>query len=125
DIVSGGIDTTTVALEWTMSEILRNPHVASKLREEIESAVGKHRMVTESDVASMEYLHCVVKESLRLHPSSPFIFGHKSSKTCIVGAQEFVIPPKTILMINVWAIGRDPAIWEDPLAFKPERFIGK
>ncbi|KAH9319494.1 hypothetical protein KI387_021263, partial [Taxus chinensis] len=123
DMFLGGIGTIGTALEWTMSEMVKNPRVAKKLQEEIESVVGKDRIVTESDLGSMEYLKCVVKESLRLYPPAPLLFPHESTQDCIVGG--FFIPQKTRLMVNVWAIGRDPAVWDDPLTFKPERFIGK
>ncbi|KAH9299909.1 hypothetical protein KI387_044605 [Taxus chinensis] len=125
DVLTGGIETATSSLEWTMTEMVRNPDIARKLQQEIESVVGKHRTVTESDLPNIEYLQCVVKESLRLHPPAPLIFPRESTEACTVGAKRYVIPPKTRLMINVWAIGRDPAVWEDPLTFKPERFMGK
>ncbi|KAH9320602.1 hypothetical protein KI387_015241, partial [Taxus chinensis] len=125
DMLTAGIETTAASLEWTMSEMVRNPHSAKKMLEEVESVVGKQRTVTESDLGSMEYLQSVVKESLRLHPPAPLIFPHESTQDRTVGASGFVIPAKTRLMINIWAIGRDPSLWDDPLAFKPERFMGK
>ncbi|KAH9288260.1 hypothetical protein KI387_032377, partial [Taxus chinensis] len=123
DLFLAGMETTATSLDWTMSEMVRNPHIAKKLQEEIESVVGKRRLVTESDLARMEYLQCVVKESLRLYPVAPLMFPHESTEVCGVGG--FVIPEKTRLIMNVWAIGRDPAVWDDPLTFKPERFMGK
>ncbi|GLJ36690.1 hypothetical protein SUGI_0738320 [Cryptomeria japonica] len=54
DMFLGGIETTIITLEWTMSELLRNPQIAKKLQQEIQSKVGKHRMVKESDLANME-----------------------------------------------------------------------
>ncbi|GLJ11716.1 hypothetical protein SUGI_0175270 [Cryptomeria japonica] len=120
-----GIETTATSLEWSMSEMVRNSHIAKKLQQEIESVVGKDRPVRESDLGGMEYLQCVTKESLRLYPPGPLLLPRESTETCIVGAQRFVIPKKTRLVVNVWAIGRDPAIWKDPLTFKPERFIVK
>ncbi|KAH9327952.1 hypothetical protein KI387_000060, partial [Taxus chinensis] len=71
----------------------------------------------------MEYLQCVVKESLRLYPPAPLMTPHESTKVCEVGG--FVLPQKTRLLVNVWAIGRDPNVWEEPSTFKPERFMGK
>nr|ATG29994.1 CYP750C23 [Taxus chinensis] len=123
DMFIAGIETTATSLDWTMSEMVRNPHIAKKLQEEIESVVGKHRAVTEADLGKMEYRQCVVKESLRLYPAAPLMFPHESTQVCDVGG--FVLPQKTRLMVNVWAIGRDPAVWDDPTTFKPERFVGK
>ncbi|GLJ22379.1 hypothetical protein SUGI_0421240 [Cryptomeria japonica] len=94
DIFVAGIETTSTSLDWAMSAILKNPGVAKKMQEEIDSVVGRERTVNERDISSLEYVQCVVKETLRL-------------------------------IVNVWAIGRDPSLWEDPLEFKPERFMGK
>ncbi|GLJ49359.1 hypothetical protein SUGI_1044070 [Cryptomeria japonica] len=123
DMFLGGTETTIVTLEWAMSEMLRNPRMAKKLQEEIESIVGKHRMVKECDLANMEYLQCVVKETFRLYPAGPIMLPHESTKACTVAG--YHIPNKTRLVVNVWAIGRDPMIWEDPLTFNPERFMIK
>ncbi|KAH9320252.1 hypothetical protein KI387_022021, partial [Taxus chinensis] len=121
DMMLGGL-LTTISTEWAMNEMLRNPHVSQKLQAEIESIVGKDHMVNESDLGHMEYLQCVVKETLRLYPPDPLMLPHESREDCTVAG--YFIPNKTNLIVNVWAIGRDPAVWEDPMTFKPERFIG-
>ncbi|GLJ22361.1 hypothetical protein SUGI_0420960 [Cryptomeria japonica] len=65
DMFIAGVETTSTTLEWAMSEILRNPGVAKKMQEEIESVVGRERAVSERDIGSMEYVQCVVNETLR------------------------------------------------------------
>ena len=67
-------------------------------------------------------MKAIVKETLRLHPATPLI-GRKSSESCIVFGYE--IPANSPLYINKWATGRDPNYWENPLEFRPERFIDK
>ncbi|GLJ22365.1 hypothetical protein SUGI_0421010 [Cryptomeria japonica] len=123
DMFLGGVETTSTTLEWAMSEILRNPSVAKKMQEEIESVVGRERTVSERDIGSMEYEQCVVKETLRLYPALPLLLPHESTQDCAVGG--YFIPQRTRLIVNAWDIGRDPSLWEDPLEFKPERFMGK
>ncbi|GLJ18947.1 hypothetical protein SUGI_0338880 [Cryptomeria japonica] len=123
DMFLGGLETTINTLEWAMSEMVRNPQVAKKLQAEIESVAGKDRMVRESDLVGMEYLKCVVKEVFRLYPPGPLMLPHEAREDCTVAG--YFIPQKTRLIVNVWAIGRDPAVWDDPSTFKPERFIGK
>ncbi|KAH9321161.1 hypothetical protein KI387_015800, partial [Taxus chinensis] len=122
DIYAAGTDSTTAQIEWVMSELIRNPNIAKKVQDEIESVVGNHHTVTKSDLAAMEYLQCVVKEILRLYPSGPIMVPHETTKACMVGDGRYLIPTKTRVVVNAWAIGRDPKVWEDPLAFKPERF---
>lgn len=93
----------------------------NKAREEIDTVVGKSRLVEESDIVNLPYLQAIVKETLRLHPS-PLIVRESSEKCTING---YDIPEKTQVFVNVWAIGRDPRHWEEPLEFKPERFLGE
>ena len=99
DMFSAGLGTTSTTLEWAMSELLRHPHAIKKVQEEIESVVGQHRKVKESDLATMKYLHCVVKETLRLYPAVPLGVPHESVETVTVGG--YCIPQKTTIMINL------------------------
>lgn len=91
-----------------------------KTRQEIDSVVGKERIVTEADIPNLPYLQAVVKETLRLHPTGPLIV-RESTEDCTIHG--FHIPAKTRVFINVWALGRDPNHWENPLQFFPDRFI--
>ncbi|KAE8703317.1 Cytochrome P450 superfamily protein, putative isoform 2 [Hibiscus syriacus] len=68
EMVAASFDTTTTAIEWTLSELLRHPRVMADLQQELETVVGRNRMVEESDIPKLTYLHMVVKESFRLHP---------------------------------------------------------
>ncbi|GLJ22384.1 hypothetical protein SUGI_0421360 [Cryptomeria japonica] len=123
DMYLAGVETTSITSDWAMSLILKNPGVAKKMQEEIDSVVGRERSVSEDDVASMEYVQCVAKETLRLYPVAPLLVPHESTQDCIVGG--YFIPERSRLIVNAWAIGRDPSLWKDPLEFKPERFMGK
>ncbi|CAD5192658.1 unnamed protein product [Musa acuminata subsp. malaccensis] len=74
-----------------------------------------------ADIPNLPYLRAICKEALRLHPSTPLSLPHYTFEACEVDG--YHIPPNTRLIVNVWAIGRDPDVWEDPLEFKPERFL--
>ena len=116
------MDTSSTALEWAMSELMKHPAVMKKLQQELESVVGLDQMVEESHLDKLEYLDCVVKEALRLHPVGPLLIPHQSVEDSEVGG--FHVPKKARVIVNVWAIGRDPDVWADPDCFLPERFIG-
>ncbi|XP_078175607.1 desmethyl-deoxy-podophyllotoxin synthase-like isoform X2 [Carex rostrata] len=117
----GATNNTGALLEWVMSELVRNPRVMKKAQEEVRRLRGR-KMITELDLAELDYLHNVVKETLRLHPVIPLIprlcqetsniFGHEISKG-------------TTVVVNVWAIGMDSKYWKDAEEFKPERFSGE
>ncbi|CAN1234061.1 Cytochrome P450 71A6 (Fragment) [Linum perenne] len=122
DMFGAGSDTTFTALEWAMTEVLKHPRVTDKLQQDIRSVVGKKPNVKEEDIERMPYLRAVIKESLRLHPPIPLLVPRASTKdTKVLG---YDIAAKTGVLVNAWAIGRDPTAWEDAEDFKPERFMG-
>ncbi|KAF2320243.1 hypothetical protein GH714_026348 [Hevea brasiliensis] len=117
-----GSETTSAATEWAMAELLRKPEAMRKVKEELNEVVGENRNVEERDIEKLPYLQAVVKEALRLHPSVPLLVPRNTMQdTNFMG---YHIAKDTQVFVNAWAIGRDPDSWEDPLTFKPERFLG-
>ncbi|XP_076931861.1 7-ethoxycoumarin O-deethylase-like [Bidens hawaiensis] len=121
DTFGAGTDTSASTIEWAMTELLRNPHVMTKAKEELEEVIGKGKIVNEEDILRLPYLLCIVKETFRIHPLAPFLVPRRVEKQ--VQLNGYNIPKGTRVFINTWAIGRDPTIWDDPLEFKPERFM--
>lgn len=122
DMLAGAMDTTATAIEWTLSELIKHPRVMKKVQKELENVVGMEREVEESDLEKLEYLDMVVKETMRLHPVAPLLLPHAAIEDCNVNG--FHIPRKSRVIINIFAIGRDPSIWTDAEKFIPERFDG-
>ncbi|XP_034582050.1 cytochrome P450 93G1 [Setaria viridis] len=121
DVVTAGSDSSAATVEWMLAELVNHPEVMRKVREEIDAVVtGDCRIVGEADLPRLPYLQAAFKETLRLHPGAPI--AHRVS-TAEISVRGFMVPPRTAVFINVWAIGRDPAFWEDPTAFRPERFM--
>ncbi|KAM0940841.1 putative cytochrome P450 [Dioscorea sansibarensis] len=121
NMLAAGTSTSFIFLEWAMSELIQNPKVMKKLKEEAKSVVGKGSVVTEENVNKMPYLKVVVKEVLRLHPPAPLLLPRETiDETELEG---YKIPAKTRVLINAWAIGRDPKSWDAPEEFIPERFM--
>ncbi|CAL9222522.1 unnamed protein product, partial [Arabidopsis halleri] len=120
ELFVGGTDTSVQTTQWTMAEIINNPIILERVREEIDSVVGKKRLIQETDIPNLPYLQAVVKEGLRLHPPGPILVRTFQERCEIKG---FYIPEKTTLVINAYAVMRDPDSWEDPDEFKPERFL--
>ena len=115
-----GTDTNAVTIEWAMSNLLNHPSMLRKLKDDIDSQIGQERLIDEPDLSKLPYLQNIIYETLRLHPPAPVLIPHMSSADCVVGGYD--VPGGTMLLVNAWAIHRDPALWEDPLSFKPERF---
>ncbi|XP_030532044.1 cytochrome P450 81E8-like [Rhodamnia argentea] len=121
-LLIAGTDTSSITLEWIMANLLNNPDKLKKAQDEIDSLIGHDRLVEESDVSKLPYLQCIIFETLRLNTTAPLLIPHASSDDCTIGG--YFIPRDSIVMVNAWAIHRDPELWEDPLSFKPERFEG-
>ncbi|KAI6676009.1 hypothetical protein NL676_036805 [Syzygium grande] len=121
DMITGGMDTTAISVEWAMAELVRNPRAQQKAQEELDRVIGPARVMTESDIPNLPYLHCVAKEALRLHPPTPLMLPHRANSNVKIGGYD--IPKGSNVHVNVWAIARDPTIWERPLEFWPERFM--
>ncbi|CAL9176451.1 unnamed protein product [Musa hybrid cultivar] len=121
DLFTAGTDTSAVIVEWAMAEMLRNPVILKRAQAEADAVVGRDRLLEESDLPKLTYLQAVCKEALRLHPSTPLSLPHFSYEECEVGG--YRIPSNSRLLVNIWAIGRDPKVWADPLVFDPDRFV--
>nr|XP_023895443.1 cytochrome P450 78A7-like [Quercus suber] len=122
EMIFRGTDTTALLTEWVMAELILHPEVQEKLYKEIDSAVG-NKAVTDADAAGLPYLQSVVKETLRVHPPGPLLSWARLSTSDVQLSNGMLIPAKTTAMVNMWAITHDPKVWEDPLEFKPERFM--
>jgi cytochrome P450 len=106
-----------------MAELVRNPRIMKCAQMELETVVGMNRIIEETDLHKLIYLQAVIKETFRLHPPAPLLVPRSTiSKVCGI-VEGYDIPPHTRVMVNVWAMGRNPSIWERPLEFYPERFL--
>jgi flavonoid 3'-monooxygenase len=118
---TAGTDTTSSTVEWAIAELIRHPKILAQVRQELDSVVGQERLVSELDVAQLTYLQAVVKETFRLHPSTPLSLPRMAADDCEIDG--YRIPKGSTLLVNVWAIARDPDQWSNPLEFRPERFL--
>ncbi|KAK8918269.1 Premnaspirodiene oxygenase [Platanthera zijinensis] len=127
DLLVAGSSTTASTLVLAMSELIRNPAVKCKAQSEVRETFGRGmpNTMAEEELMSgdkLSYLKLVIKETLRLHPPAPLLLPRENPERCEVMGYE--IPAKTMVMVNAWAMGRDSNNWDEPDAFRPERFDG-
>ncbi|CAL5023558.1 unnamed protein product [Urochloa decumbens] len=128
DIFGASTDTSATTLDWAMAELLRNPRIMAKAQREVReslaavTAAGDRDIVTEDSLAkaNLHYLRFVVKETLRLHPPATMLVPRQCRSDCKVLG--FDVPAGMTVLVNAWAVGRDPDHWEEPEVFLPERF---
>jgi len=121
NLFGAGTGTSSTTIEWAMSELLRNPTTMKKAQSEVRELLKGSTQVSEADLDNLNYLHLVIKETLRLHPPVPLLLPRQCREACRIF--DYDIAEGMTVLINVWAIGRDPKYWEDPEEFKPERFM--
>ncbi|MED6207470.1 hypothetical protein PIB30_036145 [Stylosanthes scabra] len=118
DIFASGIETSSAMIEWTISELVKNPKAMARAQEEVRKAFNS------SSVEELTYLKAVIKETLRLHPPFPLLLPRECRETCEING--YTIAKGSRLIVNAWAMGRDPKYWggeEDAESFWPERFL--
>ncbi|KAL6900833.1 hypothetical protein ACP4OV_005509 [Aristida adscensionis] len=121
DMFIGASETSNITVEWAMAHLLRHPDKMKKLQAEIATSIGSKEFIEESDLDKLPYLHAVVKETLRLHPAVPVVTREAAAEGVSLGG--FPVPIGTCILVNLWAIGRDPTVWSEPEEFMPERFL--
>lgn len=122
EMIFRGTDAIAVLIEWILARVVLHQDIQSKMHEELDKVVGRKQPVKESDIQSLIYLQAVIKEVLRLHPPGPLLSWARLAITDTIIDGHY-IPAGTTAMVNMWAIGRDPSVWSDPLNFMPERFV--
>ncbi|CAN1352198.1 Desmethyl-deoxy-podophyllotoxin synthase [Linum perenne] len=113
DLFLAGSETPSALIEWTMSEMMKHPKVLHKAQSEVRKMFASQGRVDEAKIQELDYFRMVIKETLRLHTPAPLVLPRECREECQIGGYD--IPLKTAVVVNVWAIARDPRYW-------PERF---
>ncbi|XP_059302459.1 premnaspirodiene oxygenase-like [Lycium ferocissimum] len=119
DIFLAGSESSSTMIIWALSEMMKRPNVMAKAQSEVRQVLKGKKNYDEEDLEKLTYLKLVIKETLRLHPG-PFIGSRECREQ--IDIDGYTIPVKTRILVNAWALGRDPGSWDDPESFIPERF---
>ncbi|PKI64935.1 hypothetical protein CRG98_014677 [Punica granatum] len=103
-----------------MAELMHSLEDLKPVQDELTSVVGLERLVEDSNIEKLTYLRCAIKETSCLHPPIPIPLHQCSKDTTVFGC---FIPAIDLVIISIWAIGRDPNSWDDPQTFRPLRFL--
>ncbi|KZV29726.1 hypothetical protein F511_05820 [Dorcoceras hygrometricum] len=121
DVFVAGTDTSASLIVWAMTALIKKPEAMKKAQEEVRNVVGNKGTVDEDDIQNLPYLKAIIKEALRMFPPTPLSVPRETIQKCTIDGYE--IPEKTMVYVNVHAIGLDPEYWENPTEFLPERFL--
>ncbi|KAJ5924644.1 hypothetical protein N7466_008831 [Penicillium verhagenii] len=120
-LYGGGADTTVSALEGLFLAMMLFPDVQRKAQEELDRVFGGPALPTVEDRARLPYINAIVKEALRWHVVAPLGVPHRTDEDDVVDG--FLIPKNALLLPNIWSFNHDPAVYPNPMEFRPERYL--
>ena len=118
-IYGAGHETTAVTLSWVWLALNQNPEVLARLQQEVDTVL-QGRLPVLSDLPNLPYTSAVIEETLRVYPPVPLTVRLAEQDAQVGG---FHIPKGSLMAISIFNIHRHPDYWQDPLAFRPERFL--
>ncbi|KAH8597527.1 cytochrome P450 [Bisporella sp. PMI_857] len=124
-MMNAGSDTTAIAMNNVMFQLIKHPHVLAKLRKELDSVMDEdERVVSYEKVRHLPYLRACLDESLRLLPPTSFGLPRRTPPSGMPIAGTFV-PGNTSVSISAYIAHRDAQVFPDPEDFVPERWLGE
>ncbi|XP_022095813.1 cytochrome P450 2J6-like [Acanthaster planci] len=123
NLFTAGSETTATTLQWALLYMVVYPKIQQRVQAEIDAVVGRNRLPRMADKSQLNFTRAVIWEVQRLAIVAPLGVAHAAaSDTQFRG---FSIPKGAFLLSNLWAVARDPNVWQEPDQFKPERFLNK
>ncbi|KAG2363554.1 cytochrome P450 [Suillus spraguei] len=116
-----GSQTTSSAMCTVLMAAACFPEEQAKVQEELDAVIGRHRAPTFADKKSLPRLQAFIYEALRWRPPVPDAVSHRTIEDVIW--ENYCIPAGTTVVGNIWSICRDPDVFPEPDAFKPQRWI--
>ena len=118
--LAAGHETTANALAWTWYLLGRNPEVRRRLVAEVNDLLPEGQTPTAEDVEKLTFTQAVLNESMRLYPPA-WTIERDAVTDDIIGGYD--IPAGTTVMTSPYVLHRRSTLWDDPLAFDPDRFL--
>ncbi|KAL7280060.1 hypothetical protein ACG7TL_006475 [Trametes sanguinea] len=116
-----GSDTSYSSLLGFFLAMSLHPEVQRKAQAELDTVVGPESLPDFEDRDALPYTNAIIRETLRWHNVLPLSIPHRTVKDDEIDG--FFIPAGTVLIPNTWAMLRDPAAYDRPEQFNPDRFI--
>ena len=123
DLVGAGSETTSTTIEWAILYLVNHPTIQEKLRDDINSVVGKDRLPRLRDMEHLPFVEAFILEVIRIASVAPLALPHALDSDTDITFQGYTMPKNCNVIINLQSVFKDPCLFKDPTEFKPERFI--
>jgi cytochrome P450 len=114
-----GADQLHALFTWALQLLADHPEVEAQWHAELDQVLDGGRAATADDVRSLRYTIRLVKEAMRLYPP---IWGFFRQVTADYALDGETIPAGHVIAMSQWVTHRDPALWDDPDRFDPDRW---
>ena len=121
DFFLAGTETTTSTIRWMILHMANNQSIQAKIREEISLEIADSQLPTMANRARLPFLEACVNETSRLYTIVPLGLPHTADSDDMIGG--YHINAGDTILPNLWAVHRDPKIWQEPEVFRPDRFL--
>ncbi|XP_078735417.1 cytochrome P450 1A1-like [Lampetra fluviatilis] len=123
DFLGAGFDTISTTLSWSMLYLAAYPDIQQHIHQELDAVVGRQRRPSLNDRRQLPFTEAFILEVLRHSSVVPFTIPHSTTRDTVL--QGFFIPKDTCIFINQWQVNHDSTLWDEPFAFRPERFLSE
>ncbi|KAJ1294732.1 hypothetical protein BS78_01G168600 [Paspalum vaginatum] len=126
ELMFGSVVYPSSTVEWALAEMMNKPEVMQRAVQELDTVVGKERLVQESDIASLNYLKACIREAFRLHPYHAINAPRVATEDTTIAAASggYLVPKGSHVIVSRIGLGKNPRVWPEPLQFRPERHLG-
>ncbi|ELT88664.1 hypothetical protein CAPTEDRAFT_97015, partial [Capitella teleta] len=121
DMLLAGTSSTVNTFYCYLNIISHHPDIQTRIQEEVDQFVGRHRQITPDDKRRLPYTQAVMLELLRYTSVSAFTILHRVLKNTTISGKK--VSAGAILLANLWALHHDHSFWDAPYDFRPERFL--
>lgn len=121
-MLSGGLDTLTTLVAWSMALLAQHPEIQEKALKEIRAKYPEDQILCDAnDDQSISYICALVRELLRYYTVLRLSLPRATVKDVVYNGHR--IPAGSVVFLNAWACNMDPEVWDDPEVFRPERWL--
>uniref|UniRef100_T1JBZ4 Cytochrome P450 n=1 Tax=Strigamia maritima TaxID=126957 RepID=T1JBZ4_STRMM len=123
DLLTSGMETTRVTLQWFILHVAANEDVRRKIQNELDTVIGRNRLPNIDDMGSLPYTEAVICETQRISNVLAIAPPHATSKDTTLNG--YFVPRDTLVLPLLYSVHKNEKVWKDAENFDPTRFLSE